>query len=251
MSCILLCRKLRMHEQPFIYPVSRNEFLRDIPPRNFYLGYKPYPTVVYFRSFYSIIMLQHVLSYEWALAWAAQLEFFGIVAEIIFPVMVRQSAVTKTRKLRTLYCRKTNGITIDIWLRVFKPSWTVDLKFQLVAIYPLKCSDSLKYFRSTETCSKWLVIKGKFIFEFVICFVADGRKVWINAETAFDMLTHRDRDKWPPFSRRHCQMHFLEWNVKLSITISLELVPKGKMTHISALVQMIAWDAYMHLFVTK
>ena len=33
-------------------------------------------------------MLQNVLSYEWALAWAVQLELFGIVAEIIYPVMV-------------------------------------------------------------------------------------------------------------------------------------------------------------------
>ena len=24
-------------------------------------------------------------------------------------------------------------------------------------------------------------------------------------------LTHWGRDKWPPFSRRHLQMHFLEW----------------------------------------
>ena len=24
-------------------------------------------------------------------------------------------------------------------------------------------------------------------------------------------LTHWDQDKWPPFSRRHFQMHFLEW----------------------------------------
>ena len=26
-----------------------------------------------------------------------------------------------------------------------------------------------------------------------------------------DTLTHWGRDKWPPFSRRHFQMHFLEW----------------------------------------
>ena len=29
--------------------------------------------------------------------------------------------------------------------------------------------------------------------------------------TSIFILTHRDRGKWPPFTRRHFQMHLLEW----------------------------------------
>ena len=46
--------------------------------------------------------------------------------------------------------------------------------------------------------------------------------------------------KWLPFSRRHFQMHFLEWKcihetVLISIKISLKFVPKGLIDNIPAL----------------
>ena len=64
-------------------------------------------------------------------------------------------------------------------------------------------------FRSNETCSKSLVIKGKFIFEFVICFVANTRQVWIHAEATFDMLIHANTLK-----PRQNGRHFLDNIVK-------------------------------------
>ena len=49
-------------------------------------------------------------------------------------------------------------------------------------------------------------------------------------------ITHRGRDKWPPFSRRHFQMHFLNENVWISNKISLKFVPKGQINNIPTLV---------------
>ena len=34
---------------------------------------------------------------------------------------------------------------------------------------------------------------------------------WVTRLLFVTELTHWGRDKWPPFSRRHFQMHFLEW----------------------------------------
>ena len=63
-----------------------------------------------------------------------------------------------------------------------------------------------------------------------VCFVHQSKYTTtrVNIKTIFDslqffhrrdclvlhdstFLTHWGRDKWPPFSRRHLQMHFLEW----------------------------------------
>ena len=49
--------------------------------------------------------------------------------------------------------------------------------------------------------------------------VASASICWIHAfpvvhglsTMPYTELTHWGRDKWPPFSRRHFQMHFLEW----------------------------------------
>ena len=46
--------------------------------------------------------------------------------------------------------------------------------------------------------------------------------------------------KWPPLSRRHFQVNFLEWNVWNSIMFSLLFVPNVRITDIPALVQMMA-----------
>ena len=45
--------------------------------------------------------------------------------------------------------------------------------------------------------------------------------------------------KWPPFSRRHFQIDFLEW--KCMINISLKFVPRGPINNIPTLVQVMAW----------
>ena len=47
--------------------------------------------------------------------------------------------------------------------------------------------------------------------------------------------------KWPPFSRRHFQMDFLEWKLWISINISLKFVPSGPINNIPTLVQVMAW----------
>ena len=48
--------------------------------------------------------------------------------------------------------------------------------------------------------------------------------------------------KWPPFSRWHFQMHFLEWRcINSLIKISMKFLPKGPINNIPALVQIMAW----------
>ena len=47
--------------------------------------------------------------------------------------------------------------------------------------------------------------------------------------------------KWPPFHRRHFQIHFLNENVIISARISLEFIPKGPINNIPVLVQIMAW----------
>ena len=54
-------------------------------------------------------------------------------------------------------------------------------------------------------------------------------------------LTHWGQEKWPPFSRRHFQMHFLECKLLILIKISLKFAPKGPINNIPALVQIMAW----------
>ena len=47
--------------------------------------------------------------------------------------------------------------------------------------------------------------------------------------------------QWPPFGRRHFQVHFLNENVRIFIQFSLEFVPKCPIYNTSALVQVMAW----------
>ena len=48
--------------------------------------------------------------------------------------------------------------------------------------------------------------------------------------------------KWPPFSRRHFQIHFREWKcINFDKKNSLKFVPKGSINNIPALVQIMAW----------
>ena len=53
--------------------------------------------------------------------------------------------------------------------------------------------------------------------------------------------TLRPRQNGRPISRRHFQMHFLEWNVWILIKISLKFIPKHPINNIPALVQIMAW----------
>ena len=55
------------------------------------------------------------------------------------------------------------------------------------------------------------------------------------------ILSHWGWDKWPPFSRRHFQMHFLNENVWISIKISLKFVRKGVFNNFPVLGQIMAW----------
>ena len=47
--------------------------------------------------------------------------------------------------------------------------------------------------------------------------------------------------KCPPFSIRHFQWTFLNWNVRISIKISLKFVPRSPVNNIIALNQIMAW----------
>ena len=51
----------------------------------------------------------------------------------------------------------------------------------------------------------------------------------------------KTENKWPPFSRRYFQKHFLEWKLWISIKIPLKFVPKGPLYNIPALVLITAW----------
>ena len=53
-------------------------------------------------------------------------------------------------------------------------------------------------------------------------------------------LTHPPSTKWPPFTRRHFQMHFHEWKALYLIRISLKFVPNGPINNIPALIQIMA-----------
>ena len=54
-------------------------------------------------------------------------------------------------------------------------------------------------------------------------------------------LHNEAKIRWPPFRRRHFQTHFLEWNVCISINISLKFIPKGPIDNKPLLVQIMAW----------
>ena len=61
--------------------------------------------------------------------------------------------------------------------------------------------------------------------------ITDAMRCWlIEAET-----------KWPQFSRRRFQIHFLYENIWILIKISLKFVPYGPINNIPSLVQIMAW----------
>ena len=47
--------------------------------------------------------------------------------------------------------------------------------------------------------------------------------------------------KWPPFCRRHIQCIYFNENGCISINVSVKFVPKGQISNIPALVQIMAW----------
>ena len=59
-------------------------------------------------------------------------------------------------------------------------------------------------------------------------------------ESKYIKLTEAEA-KWPQFSRRHFQMHFLEWKYINFFEISLKFVPRGPINNILALVKIMAW----------
>ena len=74
---------------------------------------------------------------------------------------------------------------------------------------------------------------GRFLVDssdFFINILQDGSEQHVDAEI-----------KWPPFTRGHFQMHFLEWKCVNLIKFSLNFVPKGQVNNIPILVQIMAW----------
>ena len=73
------------------------------------------------------------------------------------------------------------------------------------------------------------------------CHIIHSRFVVVESRVrscSFNTLRPRQR---PPFSRRHFQMDFLEWNVWISINNSLKFVHRGPINNIPTLVQVMAW----------
>ena len=85
-------------------------------------------------------------------------------------------------------------------------------------------------FVQPNSCEPWQICSWKATGHYNLFIVlSSGAPQHIDIET-----------KWPPFSRRHLQMPFLEWNVWISIKISSKLVPKGPINNIPALVRVMA-----------
>ena len=61
----------------------------------------------------------------------------------------------------------------------------------------------------------WILLSGMLIFPRTVTtdnsqLLHEG-EMWDIIHECNVWLTHWSRDKWPPFRRRHFQMHFLEW----------------------------------------
>ena len=56
------------------------------------------------------------------------------------------------------------------------------------------------------------------------------RPAFIKEWDVFTFNTHWGRGKWPPYYRRHFQIHFLNENVWILIKISLKFVPRSPLT---------------------
>ena len=69
--------------------------------------------------------------------------------------------------------------------------------------------------------------------------------VWVTCIPRKDfrnpVLTHWGRDKFPPFRRRHFQMHFLEWKCLYFDSNFIEVSSWGSSYNMSVLVQIMAW----------
>ena len=64
-----------------------------------------------------------------------------------------------------------------------------------------------------------------------------SQKLPPEAEQTSEELTQLPWKKWQPFRRRHFQMHFHEWQIK----ISLKFIPKGPIDNKSSFVEVMAW----------
>ena len=91
------------------------------------------------------------------------------------------------------------------------------------------------------------VINGNKIFSVITCktvFIPWKRAI-VSPLLLF-INTLRPETIWPPFSRRHFQMHFLEWKTWILLKISLKFVPINfempvSINNILALVRIMAW----------
>ena len=99
----------------------------------------------------------------------------------------------------------------------------------------------------TGTCglnSSWRRTMGEAYLSCILHnqYCGSGRTVIWVCKTSMHAYQRIEAEiKWPPFSRRHFQMHFLEWKVWISIKISVKFVPEVRINNIPALVQIMAW----------
>ena len=99
-----------------------------------------------------------------------------------------------------------------------------------MSMFDWKCVTNV-YRRRILGISIWSALS---YFEFNDAF---GNIETLYVELCKETLTHWGRDKWPPFSRRHFQMHFLEWKCINFDWDFTAFVPRVPTENIPALVQ--------------
>ena len=155
---------------------------------------------------FSSFWLRWVINYVWY-------HFVKIIIHVIIPIIVSKSRRCFTSFLRcfiflsmVMFWRDGDAISLFIHFneRCRYNAVHCDTTFHAALCWlnqnlmqSLNSQNTLPYF----TDELWGVYCKDFGEKLPCC----------NGTTMYFLLTYLGRDKWPPFSRRHFQMHFLEW----------------------------------------
>ena len=94
--------------------------------------------------------------------------------------------------------------------------------------------------------------KGQWCGAFMFPLTCDCINSWVNNREAGDLrryCAHYDvmdlniatETKWPPFRRRHFNVHFFNENAWIFIKMSMKFLPMCSINNIPTLVQIMAW----------